>query len=77
MKTKLTDPAWLAAVIAAADSDRPEPPGNLEIDVEFWEQARTAEHRGDCTNQPQTCMRCLAEWYQTMADWIIEKGRGA
>jgi len=73
----LTDPAWLAAAIATADNDRPELPEdgtpNAEIDVEFWSQALTAEHYGDCNGQPQTCMRCAAEWYRAMADWIITK----
>jgi len=40
------------------------------LNEEPWANSK---HAGDCTNEPQTCIRCLVESYYRDADLIIEK----
>jgi len=37
----------------------------------MWKEGINEEHFGDCTNEPNTCTRCLAELYYERAEELI------
>ena len=38
---------------------------------DMWKEGINEEHHGDCTNEPNTCKRCLAELYYARAEELI------
>ena len=66
----------LAALIECYEAD--EPHGDAE-DSGCYSRVTAADHRaalaephfGDCTSQPETCRRCVAEYAHHKARWIL------
>ena len=77
----MIDPQKLACLLACYETDEPHvdlpqcPASNHypEVDWKTLQEQSRSEHAGDCTNEPQTCLRCWAEMIVHKAKWISER----
>ena len=68
----------LACLLLSYEAD--EPHGQPDDSEEYPERSQalltewlSSDHFGDCTNQPNTCMRCVAEQALHKAKWLTKK----
>ena len=59
----MTRQEMIAAALLAASED-----ASMEYGERMINTGREAEHSGDCTKEPWTCLRCLREEHMKMAE---------
>ena len=77
----LLDPYWLAAALQSYEAEEDhfaDAPGESyypQVTPEHIQECLAMPHCGDCTKQPQPCLRCHAEHVFHKAKWLIEKAK--
>lgn len=70
----------LATILLEYEIDEPhsdkDSPTYANITVGKLEDWISSEHFGDCTNQPQVCVRCVAEEVIFKAQYILDRWNG-
>lgn len=75
LTASLRDVTLLLIAIDGVMGDDENPEAALARARRLWLAGKDAEHDGDCTKQPHTCMRCFVEkWQQEADDWIRDEG---
>ena len=66
----------LSVLLANYESDEPYKEGEKPPDMWTWDRIQEElkkKHYGDCTQAPQTCMRCFMENVVKKAKWILSQ----
>ena len=72
----------LASILLEYEFDEPhfddeeDSPNYPNITIGQLEDWISSEHFGDCTNQPQVCVRCVAEEVIFKAQYILDRWNG-